>query len=101
MPSYVRSQSVVSRLIAGETLIIPVRKGVGDLASIYSLNPVASSIWQAIQQPREKEEIVSLVEQEFAAERAQIERDVDEFLHEMHAAGLVEPRADRVIGVSA
>lgn len=101
MPSYVRSQSVVSRLIAGETLIIPVRKGVGDLASIYSLNPVASSIWQAIQQPWEKEEIVSVIEQEFAAERAQIEHDVDEFLHEMHAAGLVEPCADRVIGVPA
>jgi len=101
MPFYVRSQSVVSRLIAGETLIIPVRKGVGDLASIYSLNPVASSIWQAIQQPREKEEIVSVIEQEFAAERAQIEHDVDEFLYEMHAAGLVEPCADGVIGVSA
>ena len=47
MQSYVRSESVVSRVIAGETLIIPVRKGVGDLASIYSLNEVASTIWCA------------------------------------------------------
>jgi hypothetical protein len=101
MPFYVRSQSVASRVIAGETLIIPVRKGVGDLASIYSLNPVASLIWQAIQQPREKEEIVSVIEQEFAGERAQIEHDIDEFLHEMRAAGLVEPLAKCVIGVPA
>jgi Coenzyme PQQ synthesis protein D (PqqD) len=101
MPFYVRSQSVVSRVIAGETLIIPVRKGVGDLASIYSLNPVASSIWQAIQNPRDKEEIISAIEQEFAAGRAQIERDVDEFLNEMHAAGLVEPIENRAIGVPA
>ena len=43
MPSYVRASSVVSRVIAGETLIVPVRGGVGDLASIYSLNEVASS----------------------------------------------------------
>lgn len=101
MSFYVRSQSVVSRVIAGETLVIPVRKGVGDLASIYSLNPVASSIWQAIQQPREKEEIISAIEREFAAERAQIEHDVDEFLNEMHAAGLIDPIDNGAIGVPA
>jgi hypothetical protein len=89
MPSYVRSSSVVSRVIAGETLIIPVRKGVGDLASIYSLNNVASSIWQAIADPRSKEEIIQVIEQEFAAERGQIEQDVGAFLGEMGSAGLV------------
>ena len=86
---FVRCDSVVSRVIAGETLIIPVCKGVGDLASIYSLNGVASAIWNAIQQPRRKEEIVDVIEQEFDAERKQIEHDVDAFLTEMHAAGLI------------
>jgi Coenzyme PQQ synthesis protein D (PqqD) len=86
---YIRSASVVSRVIAGETLIIPVRKGVGDLASIYSLNEVATAIWQAIQQPRSKEEVVRAIEREFAGDRQQIERDVDTFLDEMHSAGLI------------
>ncbi len=67
MQSYVRSDSVVSRVIAGETLIIPVRKGVGDLASIYSLNQVASSIWRAIAGPRSKEEIVQVIDREFSS----------------------------------
>ena len=89
MLSYVRSSSVVSRVIAGETLIVPVRKGVGDLASIYSLNPVASSIWRAIARPRSTSEIVQLVEQEFECERARIEHDVDAFLADMGSAGLV------------
>ena len=48
MELYVRSDTVVSRVIAGEVLIVPISKGVGDLASIYSLNPVASAIWEAI-----------------------------------------------------
>ena len=61
MQCYVRSDSVVSRVIAGETLVVPVRKGVGDLASIYSLNQVASSIWQAIARPCCKDEIVELI----------------------------------------
>ena len=34
----VRSQAVVARVVAGETLIVPIRDKVGDLASIYSLN---------------------------------------------------------------
>jgi len=89
MQCYVRSDSVVSRVIAGETLIVPVRKGVGDLASIYSLNQVASSIWQAIARPLSKDEIVELIEQEFEGERQQVDQDVDAFLAEMHSAGLI------------
>lgn len=91
MQSYVRSGSVVSRVIAGETLIVPVRGGVGDLASIYSLNEVASTIWNTIAQPRSQEEIIECVAQEFAAERQQVEQDVNAFLVEMESAGLVDP----------
>ena len=89
MQCYVRSDSVVSRVIAGETLVVPVRKGVGDLASIYSLNQVANSIWQAIARPRSKDEIVELIEQEFEGERQQVDQDVESFLAEMHSAGLI------------
>lgn len=96
--SYVRSDSVVSRVIGGETLIIPVRKGVGDLASIYSLNEVASVIWQTIVQPHNKEEIIHAVEQEFAGEPQQIESGVESFLEEMHSAGLITISA---VGVAA
>jgi Coenzyme PQQ synthesis protein D (PqqD) len=90
MQSYVRSTSVVSRVIAGETLIVPVRGGVGDLASIYSLNEVASSIWSAIAQPCSQDEIVERIGQEFSGERQQVEGDVNAFLAEMQSAGLVE-----------
>jgi hypothetical protein len=90
MQSYVRSSSVVSRRIAGETLIVPVRGGVGDLASIYSLNEVASSVWNAIAQPCSPDKIIERVEEEFAGDRWQVEQDVKSFLAEMQSAGLVE-----------
>jgi len=89
MQLYVRSDSVVSRVIAGETLIVPVRKGVGDLASIYSLNEVGSSVWQALASRCTKHEIVDALAREFDAECSHIEHDVDSFLAEMCAAGLV------------
>ncbi len=89
MQLYIRSESVVSRVIAGETLIIPVRKGVGDLASIYSLNEVASVIWRTVTGPRSPEEIVDALHKEFAGEPEQIQRDVRTFLEEMRSAGLI------------
>lgn len=90
MQSYVRSSSVVSRVIAGETLIVPVRGGVGDLASIYSLNEVASSIWNTIAQPCSQDKIVERIVEEFAGERQQVEGDVNAFLAEMGSVGLVD-----------
>src|ERR1035438_6162738 len=38
----VRSQAVVARVVAVETLIVPIRAKVGDLASIYSFNRTGS-----------------------------------------------------------
>ena len=89
MVRYVRSSSVVSRVIAEETLIVPVRRGVGDLSSIYSLNPVASAIWNAIAQPRTQAEIVESIQIEFEEAPETLTSDVASFLAEMASAGLV------------
>jgi hypothetical protein len=89
---FVRSQSVVSRRVAGETLIVPVRGKVGDLASIFSFNPTGSLIWQSLESPKGLAELVSIVEQEYAVEQDQAERDVKQFLHDMLSADLVQIR---------
>jgi Coenzyme PQQ synthesis protein D (PqqD) len=89
---FVRSQAVVSRRVAGETLIVPVRGKVGDLASIYSFNETGSLIWQSLETPKGLSELISAVEQEYAVEREQAERDVTQFLNDMLSVGLVEAR---------
>lgn len=94
MLRYVRSDSVVSRVIAGETLIVPVRKGVGDLASIYSLNEVASTIWHALASARSQTEIVEQIASEFDIAAAPVASDISQFLIEMQSAGLIEQIGD-------
>jgi len=89
---FVRSQSVVSRRVSGETLIVPVRGKVGDLASIYSFNEVASLIWQWLEMPREVSDLVSAVEREYDVDPQQAQQDVSKFLNDMLSAGLVEVR---------
>ena len=89
---YVRSQAVVSRRIAGETLIVPVRAKVGDLASIYRFNGTGSLIWRSLESPKRLAELIDAVQREYAIERGQAERDVKQFLNDTVAVGLIEPR---------
>jgi hypothetical protein len=91
--SFVRSQSVVARVIAGETLIVPVRAKVGDLASIYSFNGTGSLIWKLLESPKTVTELARAVAREYEVDSVRAERDVTEFVGEMKAVGLVEVAA--------
>jgi len=86
---YVRSDVVVSRLIAGETLVVPVRGGVGDLASIYTFNPTGTTIWAALDSPKDLDDLTRLIEQEYEVSGSDARADVVRFLDEMRATGLV------------
>ena len=86
---YIRSEAVVSRLIGGETLVVPVRGGVGDLASIYSFNEIGTMIWEALASPTSLEELVDLIEREYPENRDQVVQDVILFLSDLRSAGLV------------
>jgi hypothetical protein len=89
---FVRSRSVVSRLVAGETLIVPIRGKVGDLASIYSFNGAGSLIWKLLESPVARTELIEALEHEYEVSREEASRDVAEFLNELLSVGLVETR---------
>jgi hypothetical protein len=86
----VRSQSVVARVIAGETLIVPIRGNVGDLASIFSFNGTGSLIWQLLESPKTVAQLAESVAEEYNVGPDRAERDVSSFVNEMKAVGLVE-----------
>ena len=87
---FTRSRSVVSRVVAGETLIVPVRGKVGDLASIYSFNGTGSLVWQLLDTPRNLTDLISAVQREYDVGQAQAEKDVTRFVEDMLSVGLVE-----------
>jgi hypothetical protein len=87
---YSRSQSVVARVVAGETLVVPVRAKVGDLTSIYSFNATGSTIWKSLETPKTLAQLVAAVVEEYRVAPMQAEQDVTNFVSEMQAVGLVE-----------
>ena len=94
---FVRSQSVVARVVAGETLIVPIRGKVGDLASIYSFNGTGTLIWKLLEFPTTVSRLAVAVAQEYDVDPSQAECDVASFVGEMKAVGLVEVPASVAI----
>lgn len=85
-----RSQAVVARVVAGETLVVPVRAQVGDLGSIYKFNGTGTLIWKLLETPKTVAEMSAVVAQEYRVDSAQAACDVTRFLSEMSSVGLVE-----------
>ena len=87
---FIRSRSVVSRTVAGETLIVPVRGKVGDLASIYSFNGTGSLIWQLLDAPHDLADLIEAVAEHYDVAPEQAQKDVSQFLDDMLSVGLIQ-----------
>jgi hypothetical protein len=86
---FLRNQEVVSRKIEGELIIVPIRSGVGDLNSLYTLNPVGSVLWDFMAEKHTVGEMVSHVCDEFAVTETQAEQDIETFLDSLLEEKLV------------
>jgi hypothetical protein len=80
----------VTRSIAGETLVVPVRGQVGDLNAIYSMNEVGAFIWEQVDGRKNLTEVVEAVCGEFEVAREQAETETSEFIAALEAAGMIE-----------
>jgi hypothetical protein len=86
---YLRSSTVVSREIADETLVVPIRGGAGDLNSIFSFNPIGSDLWNLLEKEVSVEEMTSWVTDHYDVREEQALGDIREFVGELLGAGLV------------
>jgi hypothetical protein len=91
--TFSRSRSVVARVVAGETLIVPIRGKVGDLASIYSFNGTGTLIWKMLESPQTLKQLAAGVAEAYNVDVSQAESDVASFVSEMKDVGLVEVAA--------
>jgi len=86
-----RRGEFVTRSIAGEMILVPIRTQVVDLDSIYNLNAVGMLIWSLLDGRTSVEQIAHAVCAEFNVTEEQAERDTVEFLAALQAAGVAGP----------
>lgn len=82
---YKKCDSIVSRKIADEFILVPIRKDVGDLESIYTLDEVAAHIWELIDGKRKVKEIKEKIVDEFEVTSEEAEKDLLDYLKQLEA----------------
>jgi hypothetical protein len=90
---FVRETSVVSRRIAGETVILPVRNHVVDVDAIYTLNATGAFVWDLLLGQRSVDELIDAVVAEFDVPRPQAAVDVVRLVHDLRKEQLIRPAA--------
>ena len=81
----------VFRNIGDETILVPVRAGVSELDSLFTLNEVGAVVWKAVEARSSVQDIVTAVLSEFEIEQAAAEGDVLEFLSSLLDRELIRP----------
>jgi len=72
---YLRSPDFVQREVAGECLLVPIRRGAGAPNSIYVLNETAASLWKALDGRAPLRAVIDKLHGEFEIDRAALEQD--------------------------
>ena len=83
---FVKEKDLVTRDIAGESIIVPIKGHVGDLEGIFTLNEVGAMIWRLIDGQKTGRQLAEAVKDEYDVEA---EDDVVDFLQSLEDAGLI------------
>ena len=92
---YAKDADLVTRCVAGETIIVPIKNKVGDLDSIYTLNELGSTIWELIDGKKSVSKIVEAVHNTYEVKLEEAEKDTLEFINSLEQAGMVRTIENR------
>lgn len=75
--------NIVSRRIADEVILVPIKQNVGDLENVYILNEVGSFIWDLIDGRNQLQEIKKKIVKEFDVNEREAEDDLITFIEQL------------------
>jgi hypothetical protein len=86
---YVRDEHVVTRKIADEIIIVPMKQTVEDMKAIFTLNDVAGVIWERIDGRTTVADLISSIYREYRVTPQKVIQDVVDLLATFEADGLI------------
>ena len=87
---YEKNPDIVSRKIADEIVLVPVRRRIGDIESIFALDEVGSFIWELIDGQKQVDGIKELITKEFDVTDEQAEEDLIGLLKQLEEVGAIK-----------
>ncbi len=86
---HARNTAIVSRDVAGETIVVPICRGVGDLDSVYTFNAAGRGLWRLLENGSTAEELANWVAAKYEVDAKQALADVQAYLAELQEIGLI------------
>jgi hypothetical protein len=85
-----RRPHLVTRVVAGETVIVPVQRELGEQHCLYTLNEVGAFVWSQLDGQCSLRELAGAVAAEFETSEEAAERDLQAFLASLESERLIE-----------
>lgn len=86
-----KSTDFVQRNIAGECLLIPIRRRLADANSLYVLNETGAAIWERLDGTRTLQEITGDLLHDYEVPPEQLEQDVQELVNDLLSIQAIHP----------
>jgi len=86
---YFKDEHVVTRVIAGETIIVPIKQMVTDMKAIFTLNEMAGIVWERIDGHTRVGDLVGSIYREYRTTPEEVILDVVNLLSFFEESGLI------------
>jgi hypothetical protein len=87
---FTKKGEFVTRSIAGEAILVPVRGRADDLDAVYNCNEVGTFIWNTIDGQTSMRTMVNAVCEAFEVSRDDAEKDVAKFVAALVDFGILQ-----------
>ena len=85
-----KRNNIVSRKVAGDSLLIPIRGRLADMQRIFAVDSVGEFVWDHIDGRNTLAQILDAVAEEFEVDRATAREDLLAFIKSLRRTELLE-----------
>ncbi len=87
---FAKTESIVSRRIGDEFIMVPIRRKAGEVESVYTLNEVAARIWELTDGSRSVEQVRDAIVDEFEVTPEEAQDDLVELFLQLTEIGALQ-----------
>lgn len=80
---YVKNADFVQREVAGEFLLIPLKRQLTDINSLYVLNETGAALWRLIDGKHSVQDIVRALSEEYDVTVEQLTKDLNTLIEDL------------------
>ncbi|MCA9883607.1 MAG: PqqD family protein [Anaerolineae bacterium] len=87
---FAKDPAIVSRRIADESILVPIRHTAGEIDSIFAINEIGSRIWELIDGQRQINDIVDILCDEYDVALLTAQQAVCQYVEKLQHIGAIE-----------